>query len=305
MYDCIVIGAGPAGMTAGIYLARKKIKTLILSQNLGGQMIWSSSVENYSGFSAISGFDLTQKFQEHLLSLKDSLQIITGPTVSALEKNFTSFQIDTLSGDHYFAKSVIIASGKEPRHLGVPGEDKFYGKGVSTCATCDAPLYKDRIVAVIGGGNSALDALLTLSRFAKTVHSLNINSELKGEEVLKTKVESTPNIIFHSHAKILEIQGTSQVEAVSFQKSSGSIQRLEVTGVFIEIGYQANAFFDRLTHKNPQGEIKVNSDLATNIPGLFAAGDINDSKGDQIIIASGEGAKAALSAACYLNSLKG
>lgn len=303
MYDCIIIGAGPAGMTAAIYAARKKLKTLVLTKDVGGQMIWSSDVENYSGFSMISGADLTIKFKEHLKSITENLELIEGVEIINLQKNVTSFEVEDKTGKSYYAKSIIIASGKQPRHLGIPGEEKFFGKGVAICATCDAPLYKNKTVVVVGGGNSAMDAVLALSKVAKQVFVVNINDELVGDEVLKNKISVMPNVKFYNKTKALEILGEAKLTGMKIQILGEQEQVLEVDGVFVEIGYVPSINFDMLTEKNDKGEIKVDSNLQTSVAGIFAAGDINDAWGEQIIIAAGEGAKAAIAANDYLNKI--
>jgi alkyl hydroperoxide reductase subunit F len=304
MYDVIIIGAGPAGMTAGIYTARKKLKTLILAKEVGGQMVWSSDVENYTGFSMISGGDLTNKFREHLDTIKEDLELKDGFEVTNIEKNITSFEVETKQGQNFFAKTIIIASGKSPRHLGIPGEEKFFGRGVAVCATCDAPLYKNKDVAVVGGGNSAMDALLALSKVARRVYSVNMNDGLFGDEVLKNKITTSSNITFYSNAKTLEIIGEQFVSGIKIQKLGEESLVLPVNGVFVEIGYVPSNDFDNLTHKNDKGEITVDGNLQTSVPGIFAAGDINDAWGEQIIIAAGEGAKAAIAASDYLNKIR-
>lgn len=304
MYDVIVVGAGPAGMTAGMYAARKKLKTLILAKQIGGQMVWSSAVENYTGFSMISGAELTLKFQEQIQHLSPDLEVQEGVEVVNIEKNVTIFTVETKASGPFYAKAVIIASGKEPRHLGIPGEDTFFGRGVAVCATCDAPLYKNKDVAVVGGGNSALDALLALSKVARRVYSVNVNERLTGDEVLRGKVESSPNITFLSKAHTTEVVGERAVTGLRVQKAGGEVEVLPVSGVFVEIGYTPSNAFDQLTEKNERGEIKVDGNLQSSVPGLFAAGDINDAWGEQIIIAAGEGAKAALAVNNYLNQLK-
>ncbi len=304
MYDVIIIGAGPAGMTAAIYTARKKLNTLLLSKDVGGQMVWSADVENYTGFSVISGAELTLKFQEHLKSISEDLELKLGVEVKSIEQNIKSFVVEDTTGQTYFARSVIIASGKKPRHLDIPGEDTFFGKGVAVCATCDAPLYKKKIVAVVGGGNSALDAALALSKVAQQVHIINLNQELVGDEVLKTKVISSPNVIQHNDTKTLEVQGTVSLEGVKVQALGKPAEVIAIAGLFIEVGYEASANFDKLTAKNDHGEIIVDKDSQSSVPGIFAAGDINDAWGEQIIIAAGEGAKAAMAVSNYLNKLK-
>lgn len=304
MYDVIIIGAGPAGMTAAIYTARKKLNTLVLAKEAGGQMVWSSDVENYSGFSMITGAELTLKFEDHLSQLKDNLEVKLGVEVASLEKNITSFEVSDKAGNQYYAKTVIIASGKTPRHLGIPGETEYYGHGVATCATCDAPLYKGKIVAVVGGGDSALDAVIALSKVATSVFVININQVLAGDAIVKEKVEHLPNVKIYNNTKALAILGEKSVSGLEIQPFGQDQAVLNVSGVFVEIGYEPSISFDQLSDKNEQGEIKVNGDLQTSVPGLFAAGDINDAWGEQIIIAAGEGAKAAIAVSNYLNKLK-
>lgn len=304
MYDVIIIGGGPAGMTAAIYTARKKLKTLLLTKQLGGQMVWSSDVENYTGFSMISGADLTLKFHEHLNHITEDLEVKEGVTVQSIERNVTLFQVVDSTEQEYFTRSIIIASGKEPRHLGIPGEEKFFGRGVAVCATCDAPLYKNKDAVVVGGGNSAMDALLALSKVARRIYSVNVNERLTGDEVLRGKIESSPNITFYNTAKVLEVVGEGRVAGLRILRADRTEVMLPVSGVFVEIGYEPSVEFDRLTDKNEKGEIKVDQNLQTSVPGIFAAGDINDAWGEQIIIAAGEGAKAAMAVNNYLNQAK-
>jgi NADH-dependent peroxiredoxin subunit F len=304
MYDCIIIGAGPAGMTAAIYTARRKLNTLVLAKQVGGQMVWSADVENYTGFTVISGADLTLKFQEHMGALKEDLEVKIGTEVVSLEKNITSFVVTDKKGEVYYAKSVIIASGKEPRHLGVPGEDKLFGKGITVCATCDGPLYKGKDVAVVGGGNSAMDAICSLAKVARQVYVINIADDFTGEGVVKDKIIACGNAkVFHS-SKVTEILGDTQVTGLKFQKHGEPEQELAVSGIFIEIGYVPSIGFADIVEKNEHNEIKVDKDLQTSVPGIFAAGDINDCWGEQIIIAAGEGAKAAMAVSNYLSKLK-
>lgn len=304
MYDVIIIGGGPAGMTAAIYTARKKLKTLLVTRQMGGQMVWSSDVENYTGFSFISGAELTLKFQEHLKHIEEDLEVREGVEVTNIERNITTFVVEAKGGELLYAKAVIIASGKEPRHLGIPGEEKFFGRGVAVCATCDAPLYKNKDAAVVGGGNSAMDALLALSKVARRVYSVNVNEHLMGDEVLKKKVESNPAITFFSSARTLEVVGEKGVTGLRIQNSTGTEELLGVSGIFVEIGYVPSNNFDHLSDKNEKGEVKVDGNLQTSVPGLFAAGDINDAWGEQIVIAAGEGAKAAIAVSNYLNQVK-
>jgi alkyl hydroperoxide reductase subunit F len=304
MYDCIIVGAGPAGMTAAIYAARRKMNTLVLAKELGGQMIWSADVENYTGYSMISGADLALKFQEHMTSLKEDLQVKLDVTVSKIEKNITSLAVEDSTGNVYYSKTVIIASGKVPRHLGVPGEKELFGRGVAVCPTCDAPLYKNKTVAVVGAGNSAMDAICSLSKVAKQVYVINIGTDFNGEAVVKDKIMHLSNIKIYSQTRVTKISGKDSVEGISIQPLGKAVEDLAVQGVFVEIGYVPSADFANLVEKNHLGEIMVDNNLQTSVPGIFAAGDINDAWGDQIIIGAGEGAKAAMAAANYLTKLK-
>lgn len=304
MYDCIIIGAGPAGMTAGIYTARRKMKTLIISKTIGGQMVWSADVENYTGFTMISGADLTLRFQEHMAALKDDLEVKIGEEVASIEKNITTITVTTKTGDVYYGKTVIIASGKDPRHLGVPGEKELFGKGVAVCATCDAPLYKDKIVAVVGGGNSSMDSICALSKVAKQVFVLNINDDFTGEALVKDRILSLQNVRVYHQTKVTKIVGTKNVTGVGILQFGKKEEVLKVDGVFIEVGYEPNNAFATELAVDEQGLIKVDRNLQTSVPGIFAAGDINDAWGEQIIIAAGEGAKAAMAVGDYLGKVK-
>jgi alkyl hydroperoxide reductase subunit F len=227
MYDCIIIGAGPAGLTAAIYTARKKLKTLVLSKDIGGQMAWSSDVENYTGFSFITGVELTQKFKAHAEQLKEDLEILEGEEVVKLEKNISSFITETKSGKSYFSKAVIIATGKRPRMLGIPGEKQFMGKGVAVCATCDAPLYKNKSVVVIGGGNSAMDTVLSLSGIAKQVTIVTNLSKLTADAALVQKVTSLPHINFLYDVVVKEIIGQEIISGVKIESAKKTEETID------------------------------------------------------------------------------
>lgn len=291
-------------MTAAIYTARRKLKTLVLSKNIGGQMIWSADVENYTGFTMVSGADLSLKFEEHMESLKDDLEIKLDTEVINVEKNITSFNVTDKAGNIYYAKTIIIAAGKEPKHLGVPGEKELFGKGVAVCATCDAPLYKGKKVAVVGSGNSALDAINALAKVAKQVYVINIHKDFTGESLVKDKIAYLSNVKVYTDSKVTAIIGDKKVKAIGIAQYGKDEETLSVDGVFIEIGYEPSVGFADMIDKNDKNEIKVNGDLATNIDGIFAAGDINDAWGEQIVIAAGEGAKAAMAVSNYLSKQK-
>jgi alkyl hydroperoxide reductase subunit F len=302
VYDLIIIGAGPAGMTAAIYAARQKLRFLMLSMDLGGQMSWSSEVDNYPGVPDQTGIQLTEKFQEHMRDYKIKMKT---EEVKKLEKNKkTSTCRITTAKNTYESRSVIIASGKSPRKLGVPGEEELTGKGVNYCATCDAPLYKDKKAAVVGGGNSGLEAALFLAKYAKKVYILDLMEKLGGEPYLREKVEQNKKITFLGGVKIKEIVGDKSVKEIVYEKQ-GKEEKIECDGVFIEVGLVSKADFTDV-QKNKWGEIMIyrstitNEENLTDTPGIFAAGDVTDIPSKQIIVAAGEGAKAALACFNYL-----
>lgn len=306
MYDVVIIGAGPAGISAAIYAVRKYLNTLVLTKILGGQAAISGDIENYLGYSLVTGPELAQKFRQHLEEFKEGCSLIEGIEVVNLKKDSEKnlFEVVTSNGKTYFGRAVIIASGKEPRLLGVPGEREFLGRGVSTCATCDAPLFRGKNVAVVGGGNSAMDAAYTLIKIAQKIYIINTNLELKGDDILKKQVMEADNVDHIGNAKTTKILGNGKVSGLEYQDAkNGEVKQISVDGVFIEIGYSPSVAFDKLTQKDQWNQIKVSDDLETGIGGLFAAGDVNNLWGEQIVIAAGEGAKAALKVAEYLARL--
>lgn len=301
MHDIIIIGAGPAGLTAAIYAARKKLKTLVLSKDVGGQTIWSFGVENYPGFRMISGVELVQKFEEQIEGLEVELR--TNEEVLGIEQKRGYFEVLAKDGK-YHGKAVIIASGKVPRKLNVPGEDEFLGKGVAYCATCDAPLFSGKDVAVVGGGNSALETALQLSRIGKQIYVVNKGQKPSGDELIQERVKSAENVEVLNNSQTVKITGGKFVTGL-LVKTNGKERRLGVQGVFVEIGFIPSSSFARgLVRTNGQGEIEVNCRNETGLPGIFAAGDVTDSPAKQIIAAAGDGCKAALSAYGYLMKKK-
>lgn len=297
MYDLIIIGAGPAGITAAVYAARKKIDFLIISQDIGGQTAWSGDVENYTGYQFISGPELTQKFEEHMRQF--NVQLKSPETVVKIDRSDGIFRVTTNKAV-YTAKSIIIASGKMPRLLNVPGEKEFKNKGVSYCATCDAPLFVNRQVAVIGGGNSALDATLQLIKIAKKIYLININPQLGGDAIMREKVEASDKVAIYNSSRTQAILGDNFVKAVKIKQEDKELT-LNVQGIFVEIGSVPGVDFIDFVAKNKYGEIMVDAENKTNAAGAFAAGDVTDVLEKQIIIAGGEGAKAALSVFRYLS----
>lgn len=303
-YELIIIGAGPAGITAAVYAARKRMQTLIISQDIGGQAAWSGDIENYTGYQFITGPELASKFEEHLRKY----EIVLKENEKALELSKPGqFVLVKTDKGEYRSKTAIVASGKRSRELNVPGEKEFKNKGLTYCATCDGPLFAGKAVAVIGGGNSALDACLQLTKIAKRIYVINIADTLSGDMIMREKAEHDDKITIYNNSRVTEVMGKKMVDAIKIKtKFSGEIgsqekeAALEVQGVFVEIGLVVNSEFAAGLDKNEFGEIKVNINNETNIPGVFAAGDVTNVPEKQIIIAAGEGSKASLSAFKYL-----
>jgi len=303
IYDLAIIGGGPAGVTAAIYGARKALKTLLLTKDFFGQVGKASLVENYPGFPKITGLELMKKFKEHLK--KFSLPLKEGIDVDSIRKEKNVFEIKTAKNEVFTARAVIVCAGRYPRPLKVPGETEFLGKGVSICATCDAPLFKGKTVAVVGGGNAGLQAVLELADYAKKVYILEIGPKLIADEINQERAQKNKKVEIILKAKTLEIKGKNRVESLVYQDLAGNkTKELKVDGVFIEAGYVATSdFLKGLVDFNSKGEVVIDPKTGqTRTPGLFAAGDATDTKYKQIIIAAGEGAKAALSAYEHLQT---
>ena len=304
VHDLIIIGGGPAGITAGIYAARQRLKTLLITKDFGGQIAKKAvPIENYPGFKEISGLELIQKFKEHLEKFKIETEM---DSVVEIEKNDGNFRIFTKEQKQFEAKAVIIASGADPRPLKVPGEKEFVGRGVSYCVTCNGPIFKDKIVAVIGGGNSGFEAAIALSRWTKKIYILEYGEKVIADIENQELVEKTGKVEVITNAALKEIRGDKFVNSIIYQnRKTGQDEELKVEGVFVEIGLlPASSFAKDLVELNERGEIKVDFEtFQTKTPGLFAAGDVNIGRFKQIVIACGEGAKAALAAYDYLKTL--
>lgn len=297
MYDIIVIGAGPAGITAAIYAIRKRMSLLVISKDIGGQTAWSGDIENYTGYQFITGPELTSKFEEHIRGY--GVPIKEGESVTSVKKVDEKIIVKTDKGE-YESRTIIVASGKISRELNIPGENEFKNKGLTYCATCDGPLFAGKNVAIIGGGNSALDAALQLIKIANHVYLINVVSHLTGDPIMIEKVEKSEIVSVMNNTRVLAISGDKVVRAIKVNRE-GEIEDLPVEGVFVEIGLVPNSNFIPDVGKNSFGEIKVDSYNQTSIPGIFAAGDVTDIPAKQIIIAAGEGSKAALTAFRYLS----
>lgn len=302
-YDVAIIGGGPAAVSAGIYAARKKLKTLLIAKEWGGQIMKTGAIENYPGFKSIAAFELVNNFTVHLKNYEIDIQEDT----MAREISFINDQTIEIKTDEntYQGRSLIMATGGIPRKLDVPGEREFSGKGVAYCSICDAPLFKDKEVAIIGGGNSGLEAALDLLKYASKVYILEISKNLAGDKFLQDELKKEEKIKIITNAFVKEIKGDNFVNKLIYQdKQTDEIRELSLQGVFIEIGWMANSFLVKdMIELNERGEIKIDSHNRTSKPNIFAAGDVTNVPYKQLIIAAGEGAKAALSAYDYLSKL--
>jgi NADH-dependent peroxiredoxin subunit F len=302
LYELIIVGGGPAGMTAAVYAARKQLKTLLISSDIGGQVMWTNSVENYMGYQLIEGDELIAKFQKQVDQFPIDQKI--GHNVTQIRKIDRGLEVVSEKGDVYQGKAVILASGKRPRRLNVARELELTGRGVTYCSICDGPVFAGQRVAVIGGGNSALEAVLDVIKVAEHVDMVSV-TPLTGDPVMIEKLSDAHNLTIYAEYRTEGILGQNEVEGIVIKDlKSGSSKRLDVTGVFIEIGLLPNSDMVKdLLRLNPAGEVPININCETEVPGFFAAGDVSTAPEKQIIIAAGEGAKAALQAHQYLRRL--
>lgn len=297
MYDIAIIGGGPAGLTAALYAARQELKTAIISNDIGGQILLTNKIENYPGFDSISGFDLVDKMQDQVK--KYPVDFITAAITSMEKKDDGTFVLHRDDEKDVEAKAVIIASGKHPRQLGIPGENAFIGRGMSYCATCDGPFYRNKKVAVVGGGDSAVQGALELSPIASEVYLL-VRSKIRASEIIAGRLKDKENIHVLLKTSPEEISGDKKIQKITV-KEGDQKKDIDVDGVFAEIGGIPNSSFaPKELEKTDIGEIVTDKEGKTNISGLFAAGDVTNSKDKQIVISAGEGAIAALSAHNYL-----
>ena len=302
MYDLIIVGAGPAGMTAAVYAARKKLRTLLVSVDIGGQTNWTNDIENYMGYQLIEGPELIDKFESQVR--KFPIDVKTEMDVTSVSRVEGGFELRVASGETFQGRTAIIASGKRPRPLNVPGEERLRGRGVTYCSTCDGPLFEGMSVAVIGGGNSALEAVLDMVKIAERVFMVSL-TPLTGDQVLIDRVKGSSNVAIFTEHETREVLGDTGVSAIRIRDMKGGEEKtLDVRGVFVEIGLMPNSEFARdLVTLNQVGEIVVSCAGETGIPGLFAAGDVTNVPEKQIVVAAGEGAKAALQAYRYLQKI--
>ena len=305
IYDLVIIGGATSGLTAGIYAARKKLNAVILTKEIGGQTLQTESIENFPGFEKISGPELIDKIKEQVL--KYGLPIKSGTEVKSISKTGGVFEISTNANDKITAKSVIIATGKNPRRLNAPGEKEFENKGVVYCSTCDAPLFGGKIVVVAGGGNSGLNSAFDLLKYANNIFVLEVSDKIIGDEFLQEKLKASGKVEFMTGAEIKAIKGSSFMEEIVYlDKKTGEEKTLKAQGIFVNVGWSpSSAFVKGFLETNEYDEIITDPKTSeTSVKGVFASGDVTDVKYKQCVIAAGEGAKAALSAYDYLKIRK-
>ena len=303
MFDLIIIGGGPAGITAGIYAARKKINTLLITKDFIGQTGKAFFIENYPGFERISGIELMERFKKHLKKFELEIKEIG---VKKIRKVKNKFIVQTGKKENFISKAIILASGRDPRPLEVPGEKELIGRGISYCPTCDMPFFKNKPIAIIGGGNSGFNAAIEAVKYGSKVYILEFSPKVIADEIIQERAEKTEKITVILNAEVKKILGKNEVQGLVYQdRISKKEKTLDIQGIFIMIGeIPATDYIKGLVDFNEKDEIKINPKTGeTKTPGLFAAGDVTDVRDKQIIVASGEGAKAALSAYEYLQKL--
>ncbi len=300
VYDLLIIGGGAAAMSAAVYAARKMINLAILTVDFGGLINETSEIENYLGFQNINAADLAARFEEHVKTF--DLPVSIGRAVKEIRKKDGAFEVHMEDGTAYAGKTVLFATGERHRELNVPGEKEFRGKGVSYCATCDAPLYKNRKVLIVGGGNSAFTTALDLMRANADITLVNFTKGWQADATLQLRIKNYAKAELLDNHEVLRIDGKGVVEsAVIRQRGSETEKSIPVEGVFIEIGLLPNSGpVKGLAELNKVGEVIIDCVCRTNIAGLFSAGDVTTVPYKQIVISAGEGAKAALAACDFL-----
>jgi len=305
LYDLIIIGGGPAGITAGIYAARKKLKTLLITKDFLGQLGKTGHVENWPGFLLGNGMELMKQMEKQLKSF--DIDVVENVKVASIKKKDDFFSIFTMVKDKMFlGKAIIITAGREPKKLGIKGEEEFIGRGVAYCSICEAPFFKDKAVAVIGSGNAGLEAVLDLVKYASKIFIFEQGFALKGDELLQEKVKAENKVELFLGKVLEEIIGDKMVQAIRYKDlNSDKTFQMPMHGVFVAIGSQpATDFASGIVATNKDNEIEINPETCqTSVKGIFAAGDVANGKWKQAIIAAGEGAKAALGAYEYLQKM--
>jgi len=303
--DLIIIGAGPAGLTAALYAGRRSLSTLVITKDIGGQAALTNEIENWPGIESIDGPTLMNNFHKHAEKFGAEFKFQEVVSISQDEKS-KNYTVKTAS-EEFQSHAVILAFGLEHRKLEVPGEKEFYGKGITYCATCDGPFFKGKEVCVVGGGNSALDAIDYMSKIATKVHAYVRGEKFKGEDIMIKSISQLENVEVHFNTSITAVKGeqfVQKVELINNKTKETSAQELQ--GVFVEIGYVANTkLYEDLVDMTQQGAIKVDDLAQTSRPGFFAAGDITTLPYKQIVTSGGQGCAAALTAYTYIQKKKG
>jgi thioredoxin reductase (NADPH) len=304
LFDIIIIGGASAGLTAALYASRQNLKTLVITKDIGGQALLTDHIENYPGFNAIGGFELMSKFEQQAKAF--GAEFVYDEVTSITMNEDTCFTLTTPNAT-YGTCAVILAFGKTPRDLDVPGETKLKGKGVSYCAVCDGPLFRGKRVAVVGSGDSAMDAALLLSNVAGKVYLMHTWEKPLGDQETLQNLKTNSKIELVPFTHVTEIFGDKSVESIAVEDSrTKEHKQLPVDGVFVEVGYVAKTgFLKELVRLNGRKEIEVDRECATSQPGIFAAGDITDVPFKQAVISAGQGAIAALAAYNHIQRLRG
>jgi len=301
VYDVIIIGAGPAGLTAGLYTSRRNMTTLIIGKGLSDQVTETPHIENYPGLRKIKGFKLIQIFEKQVRNF--GVEIIFEEVVKIMQKE-NEFIVETTKRK-YQCKTLILAFGKVPKTLNVPGERELTGRGISYCVTCDGPLFKKKNVCVIGGGNAALDAALYLSGIAQKVYLIHRRDEFRGFESLVEEIKNKKKVEMVLNHVVIEFKSEKLLKSVIIEDvKTKERKELQVDGAFVEIGSEAKTDFVKdLIKLDNNNYILINANCETSRPGVFAAGDVTNTPFKQIVVAAGEGAKAGLSSYNYLHGL--
>lgn len=303
LYDVIIIGGGPAGCAAAVYTARKRLKTLLITEEFGGQSIVSDDIQNWIGEPHISGFDLAKKLEAHVAAFSDMVEVKMPDRVVNVGVKGNDFSVTTQSGAVYESKAIILTPGARRKKLGVPGEEQFNGKGVAYCSTCDAPLFSGKMVGVVGGGNAGLEAVVDLIPYAEKIYLLEYGDSLKGDPVTLEDIKKSPKVEILLNFQTLEILGERMVTGIKYKdRTTDEEKELSVQGVFVEIGSIPNSEMVKgVVDLDKFGQVIIDSKHGTTShPGIFAAGDITDDPYKQNNISAGDAVKAALAAYNYL-----
>ncbi len=296
MFDLIIIGGGPAGVSGGVYAARKHLKTVLIAEEIGGQSVVSEGIGNWIGTPTIAGADLAKAFRTHLDAVKsDKVALALGERVVSLEKNDGGFSVKTKTGNEYKAMAILIATGAGRRKLAIPGADKFENKGVTYCASCDGPLFSGMDVIVVGGGNAGFETALQLLAYAKSVTLIHRHKEFKADAVTVEKASAHPNMRIITHAEPTEVLGEQFVTGMTYtDKDTGESHTIPASGIFVEAGVIPNTDFAlSLVETDEIKRIKVDPrNQRTNVDGVWSAGDCTDELYHQNNIAAGDGVKA-------------